>query len=38
MKHTLSEEGKSCLSEHDTFDELDFRHLTFDLSIMNGKS
>ena len=37
VKDTLAQKGKASSSVHRPFDELDFRDLTFDLSIIDGK-
>ena len=37
MKDALAQQGKGSSTVHHPFDELDFRHLTFDLSIIDGK-
>ena len=37
VKDALTQQGKGSSTVHHPFDELDFRHLTFDLSIIDGK-
>ena len=37
VKDALVQKGKGSSTVHQPFDELDFRHLTFDLSIIDGK-
>jgi len=37
VKNALAQQGKGRSTVHHPFDELDFRDLTFDLSITNGK-
>ena len=37
VQDALTQQGKGSSTVHHPFDELDFRHLTFDLSIIDGK-
>ena len=37
VQDALTQQGKGRSTVHHPFDELDFRHLTFDLSIIDGK-
>jgi hypothetical protein len=37
VKDALAQKGKGRSTIHHAFDELDFRHLTFDLSTTDGK-
>jgi hypothetical protein len=38
VKNSLAQERKSCFPIHGSFDELQFRHLTLDLTVVDGPS